>query len=199
MTSGINCCFPAANLAPWIAVGSNTVFTWTTDRLEPVGWGILLLTQRQNLIAHISHACSKATSLINIRNAFTISWQWRHELLFNSKVLQPDSHAVCNLIARRRRTNLNLTVVPLYVVLGNSDSLILHLILFAVEFMHLKINYLSACGSMWSPSHPLLLTRTNCPHWMSLYLTHDVLGLCGLSKPHQSFPQAADLDRKKKY
>lgn len=46
----------------------------------------------------------------------------------------------------------------------------------------------------WSQGHPLLLTRTNWPQWMSPYRTYDVLGLWCLSKVHQYFPQAEDLD-----
>lgn len=50
---------------------------------------------------------------------------------------------------------------------------------------------------MCSQGHPLLLTRTNWPQWMSPYRTYDVLGLWCLSKRHQSFPQAEDLDWRK--
>lgn len=50
---------------------------------------------------------------------------------------------------------------------------------------------------MWSQGHPLLLTRTNWPQWMSPYRTYDVLGLWCLSKLHQPFPSGWRFGLKK--
>lgn len=37
---GTNCCSLARNLMPWIAAGSSTMLTWTTDWVEPVRWNL---------------------------------------------------------------------------------------------------------------------------------------------------------------